>query len=115
MLGTNDSKAFNWDEAEYESDYCDMIAEFQKMESKPIIWLMKPPPLYKDGTCEEMKQEVINELYPKKIPEIAARCSIPPERVINLFEALGGADLTNPNYLLDDHCHPNAFGYYHVT
>ena len=55
MLGTNDSKSFQWDENEFEKDYIDMIAEFQKMASSPSIWLMIPPPLYKDGTFDMIK------------------------------------------------------------
>lgn len=114
MLGTNDSKSYQWDESAFEQDYVDMVTEFQKMESSPAIWLMVPPPLYRDGTID-MKQSVINEHYPQKIPEIAARCSIPSNKVINLFDALGGGALANPNYLLDDACHPNDFGYFHIA
>ena len=58
---------------------------------------------------------MINEHFPIKIPEIALRCSIPPEQVIWIFDAIGGRALTNSNYLIEDGCHPNDIGYFHIA
>lgn len=114
MLGTNDAKSFNWDEEEYEKDYIDMVRQFQKMDGPPSIWLMVPPPLYQEGAFD-MKQTVINQLYPEKIPQIAAQCSIPSNQVISIFDALGGPALTQAHCLLDDHCHPNDVGSFNIA
>lgn len=58
---------------------------------------------------------VTHEVLPKKIKEIAEKCSIPPEQVIDIFEAMGGPDLTEPNYFLFDQVHPCAVGYFHLA
>ena len=61
-----------------------------------------------------MIQSVTHEVYPKKIKEIAEKCSIPAEQVIDIFEAMGGPELTDPSYFWDN-CHPNAVGYFHLA
>ena len=35
MLGTNDSKSYNWNEDSFKTDYLSMIAAFQNMPSSP--------------------------------------------------------------------------------
>lgn len=51
MLGTNDAKRWQWPKlhGEYEGDYGALISVFKRMPSKPAIFLMRPPPLYRDG------------------------------------------------------------------
>ena len=52
--GTNDAKAnrwANWSSA-FPSDYADMLASFQKMPSKPKVFVMVPPPLYRNGVYD---------------------------------------------------------------
>ena len=49
MFGTNDSKKGNWDRNRFMLDYHKMIRSFQVLPSRPKIYLMIPPPLYKDG------------------------------------------------------------------
>ena len=52
--GTNDAKAnrwANWSFA-FPSDYADMLASFQKMPSKPKVFVMVPPPLYRNGVYD---------------------------------------------------------------
>jgi lysophospholipase L1-like esterase len=51
QLGTNDSKPHNWDMEQYVADYMKMVMSFMKLESKPEIFLMVPPPLYIEGIC----------------------------------------------------------------
>jgi lysophospholipase L1-like esterase len=44
MLGSNDSKTANWPKKEfYVGDYKDLIEKFKALESKPRIFIMKPP------------------------------------------------------------------------
>lgn len=49
MLGTNDAKTFQWDESAYHADYLEMARSFLAMPSKPDLYIMIPPPLYKDN------------------------------------------------------------------
>nr|MBR9811343.1 hypothetical protein [bacterium] len=51
MLGTNDTKPVNWRHSaeDYEADYRDLISDFQKIASKPRIYLCLPPYIAKKG------------------------------------------------------------------
>jgi hypothetical protein len=51
QLGTNDSKAKNWNLQQYIADYIDMVTTFMKLKSRPEIFIMIPPPLYIEGIC----------------------------------------------------------------
>ena len=46
MFGTNDSKHYQWNQDDFVSDYKDMIASFEALESSPEIYIMIPTPLY---------------------------------------------------------------------
>lgn len=49
MLGTNDAKTWNWNATAYFNDYVDMGKKLINLPSKPKLYLMVPPPLYKEG------------------------------------------------------------------
>lgn len=47
MLGTNDANVnVDFSSDKFEADYITLINEFQKLASKPSVWLVKPPPIY---------------------------------------------------------------------
>merc|ERR1712039_316547 len=95
MLGTNDAKTYNWNQTEYVADYLEMINIFKNMPSNPEIHLMIPPPLYQDKLYD-MQQPIINELFPKLIPEIASQAGLDQEKnIIDLFTPMGGASLNS--------------------
>ncbi len=48
-LGTYDLKPKNWNQAEYVSDYKEMISAFQALPNKPLIYLCLPPPVIPPG------------------------------------------------------------------
>ena len=51
MLGTNDATLLPTGHiANFTSDYRQLIAEFQALTSKPDIMLVKPPPIFDNGT-----------------------------------------------------------------
>ena len=132
MLGTNDAKFRNWDTlaGDFPGDYADMIASFAAMPSKPKIWLMVPPPLYRDGTYG-MNQTVINTLFPGQegadaVRTLAKAARLPePIDLFSLFQAhcpvAGGTPGHPENSTLvpcdwiarggADACHPNDTGY----
>ena len=46
MLGTNDSKNYQWNIDEYTKDFKEMAKIFLGLDSKPNLHIMIPPPLY---------------------------------------------------------------------
>ena len=106
MLGTNDAKIYQWNVNAFTTDYVEMGNELLK-STNAKLYLMIPPPLYKE-TFWKMNQTVINDIFPKLIPEIASEISA--NGVIDLFQAFGGTNLTMSNFLADG-CHPNDQGY----
>eukprot|EP00756_Hemistasia_phaeocysticola_P059450 Hpha_TRINITY_DN36222_c0_g1::TRINITY_DN36222_c0_g1_i1::g.83299::m.83299 len=120
MLGTNDAKdtgdhgPANWENdgktgtAEFKTDYHTMITKFLSFDSKPQVYVMIPPPLYKAGVYG-MNQTVINKQFPTLIPEIGKANGL-TTAPIDVFDALGGAKLAHPEWSADG-CHPNDDGY----
>lgn len=114
MLGTNDSKTFQWNEVAFRHDYLEMSRNFLAMESKPTLYVMIPPPLYGQGAYQ-MNQTVINEVFPELIPQIAQELELPSDRVIDIMGAMGGKNQSSFELFCDgqscDACHPNDAGY----
>ena len=52
MLGTNDSKIFQWNRKQYHNDYIEMVKNMKNLPSKPEIYLMVHPTLYQDGAYQ---------------------------------------------------------------
>lgn len=46
MLGTNDSKKFNWDAAGFREGYTRILDAFLNLEKKPEVLLMLPPHIF---------------------------------------------------------------------
>lgn len=68
-----------------------MIRKIHALPSKPKIYLMIPPPLYPPFPFQ-MNKTVINEIFPVIIPKIGRDAGAEPQ-MIDIFNALGGADL----------------------
>jgi hypothetical protein len=66
-IGTNDAKSFN--EVNYREGCIDMIRGFQKLSSKPTVYISIPPPMYKD--VYGIIADVVNDILPRIIPKIA--------------------------------------------
>lgn len=100
-LGTNDSKPQNWKHKdEYVSDYVELIQSFQKLKSKPTVWICYPVPAYPGRwgiTDKVMKGEVM-----PRIDEVAKKANV---KIIDLYVAL-----SDKKALFPDSVHPNAEG-----
>jgi len=100
-LGTNDSKPGNWKyKAEYVPDYVELIKSFQKLESKPTVWICYPVPAYPGRwgiTDKVMKEEVM-----PLIDEVAKKADV---KIIDLYSAL-----SDKKQMFPDTVHPNAAG-----
>jgi acyl-CoA thioesterase I len=123
MFGTNDAKYNNWNETLFKTDYISMIKGFQKLPTKPAIYLIIPPPMYTDEGPYNISGPTVNYLLPEIIPEIAKQCNV---KVIDGFNALGGTTLSFPEaYMIDrnkaagvppnDMCHLNNLGYARIA
>jgi acyl-CoA thioesterase-1 len=96
----------------FEDDYKQMIANFLNLPTKPKLYVMVPPPLYPPNPYM-MNKTVINDVFPILIRKIASETGAEPQ-VIDIFNALGGANLTQPNITCDG-CHPRDAGYVEIA
>jgi acyl-CoA thioesterase-1 len=101
MLGTNDSKSWNWVyKDEYVSDCIFLIDAFAELPSKPVIWICKPVPAFNDNfgiTDAVIKDEII--------PMIDQIAELRDVEVIDLYTAM-----LNTSSMFPDGIHPNADG-----
>jgi len=135
MLGTNDARDDRWAAwgNEFPGDYAAMVASFQAMASKPVVYIMVPPPLYKDGRYG-MNQTVINSIFPGDSPagirSIAKAAGLPaPIDLYSLFQShcpvVGGTPghaANSTDTYCDwvgsggrDGCHPDNTGYRQIA
>ena len=115
QFGANDAKPEFWDSSKFITDYVDMIKLFRHLNSTPDIYVMIPPPIYKEGWG--IKMEILNKEIPKLVmPKIA---SLTSTRLINVFSMLGGdSNIVNEYYYnntqtgsLNDGLHLTELGY----
>ena len=102
MLGTNDTKPANWKNSakDYEVDYRDLISDFEKLPSKPKIYLCLPPYIAKEGRWGINNQDTLAQI--PMIKKIAKDLKL---EVIDVYAALEGQD-----DLIPDTVHPNTGG-----
>ena len=101
MLGTNDSKSWNWVyKDEFIPDYLDLIDSFAGLPGNPEIWICKPVPAFTEGFGIS-GTVIFNEVIPL-IDQIAQQRDV---RVIDLYTPLNGK-----SDLFPDGIHPNAEG-----
>jgi lysophospholipase L1-like esterase len=101
MLGTNDDlqmlRQYN---ASFEEDYAKLITAFQQLESRPQIWIVKPPPIFSNSS--DLNIPYFNEVIIPKIEDLANKMNLP---IIDVFTAFGN----RTDYFLDG-VHPNSQG-----
>lgn len=102
MLGTNDSKPVNWvHAADFPADCQSLAQHFQQLESRPRVYLCRPPPAFPPGSHSVDGPTLAREIIPRI--DAVARDS-----------GLGLIDLHTPFLdqpeLFPDHVHPNAVG-----
>ncbi len=108
MLGTNDSKPYNWDAEGYEADIRRLIAELRQHGEKLVLLL--PPKAFpsRDGiVAYDIRDEVIcGEVLPI-LRRAAEEYTLP---VIDLY----AFTQDHPEYF-DDGVHPNILGNYAIA
>lgn len=101
MLGTNDANpALNESNAEFIKTYTWMVSQFQELESKPKVWIVKPPPILANDAG-------LNGTYLEQniIPDIEQVANATGASVIDVYNAMIG----HPAYFPDG-VHPNNEG-----
>ena len=104
MLGSNDSKAFNWDKENFIKDYKALVETYVNMHASPTVIVMAPPPVFEVGGKVKYnieKQTIAEEIVPL-IKEIAASSGL---ECIDLYAMFDGK-----SELFSDGCHPTAEG-----
>jgi len=100
-LGTNDSKQQNWQyEDQFVSDYVELINSFQKLESRPLVYICYPVQAYSDRW--RISEKVIKGEIPDLIDQISRETGAD---IIDLY-----TPLRNKPELFSDTIHPNADG-----
>lgn len=101
MLGTNDTKPQNWKhEAEFVSDYKNLINSFLALESKPRVFICRPCPVPEPGNFGINQTNITEEI--KRLDALAAEMKLD---IIDMHAALAGKPV-----LLPDRVHPNTEG-----
>ncbi|MCW4002955.1 MAG: GDSL-type esterase/lipase family protein [Candidatus Bathyarchaeota archaeon] len=102
MLGTNDGlKMLHSFNETFDDDYIALVNSFQELESKPQIWVAKPPPIFSNSP--DLSSEYYSETIIPMTENIATELNLP---VIDVYNAFGD----NASYLSADGVHPNNDG-----
>jgi lysophospholipase L1-like esterase len=101
MLGTNDANPLiRRGNGSFVNDYVKLVMEFQELSSKPKIFIVKPPPIFSNGTtpsAEYFKNNVIPQ-----IEQVANQTNLP---IIDVYSALA-----NYSEFFHDGVHPDEQG-----
>ena len=104
MLGTNDTKAINWNAEAYARDLGELIENYKSLESRPQVFLLLPPPVF--PFCGKVRWDIRSEVLENEVLPICRRAA--EEKgvsVIDVHSAFAGK-----KELFVDGCHPNAKG-----
>lgn len=110
LLGTNDAKTFNMvngDVTNYTADYLSMTTILHALPTNPKLFVGLPPPLYPPFPYS-MNETIINSIFPALLRTIAVSANA--TGVVDCFNAVGGAGLTQPGATCDG-CHPRSPAY----
>ena len=101
MLGTNDANPLiRTNNESFVKDYLKLVEEFQSLSSKPKIYLVKPPPIFCNGTTPSAEY-FANYVIPQ-IEQVANQTNLP---IIDVYSALA-----NYSELFRDGVHPDEQG-----
>jgi MYXO-CTERM domain-containing protein len=102
LLGANDSKPLNWNDAQFIADYEAMVDHFAGLSTKPVVYVGLP--LATGNTpCCDISGAVIHDEQVPLIQSLAAEKGLP---IIDL----NTPTLTHPEYFSDG-VHPTDAGY----
>jgi acyl-CoA thioesterase-1 len=101
MLGTNDANSqIKPNNGSFVSDYVRLVETFQSLPTKPQVYLVKPPPVFCNGTTPSA--EYLGSTVIPTIEQAAQETNVP---IIDVNSALA-----NNSNLFPDGVHPNSEG-----
>jgi lysophospholipase L1-like esterase len=101
MLGTNDANpSLQRDNQSFVNDYTVLVQSFRALSSKPQIWLVKPPPIFEDGTG--LSTQYFDEVVVPNIERVTESLGL---SLIDVYGALKAHSEYFP-----DGVHPNVAG-----
>jgi acyl-CoA thioesterase-1 len=101
MLGTNDARVNNYPSiGNFTIDYKKLVGEYQVLENKPEVWLVKPPPIFDNELG--LNDTNLEEGVIPRIEQVANDLGLPTIDV--------NAALTNHPECFADGVHPNFEG-----
>lgn len=106
MLGTNDSKPYNWDRERYETQLQQRVKEIKTAPSVKRLILMCPPFACPANGSDVVAFDILNETIRDEIVPIVKKCAADNEvDCIDLYALTEG----HGEYFADG-VHPNSFG-----
>ena len=104
MLGTNDCKTFNWNEADFSASYAELLQSYCSLPSAPEVWVMLPPPVFErlGKVPYHMQPDVLQR---EIVPLTASIAEAQQIQTIDLQSVFADSDA-----LFSDGVHPNAEG-----
>jgi acyl-CoA thioesterase I len=101
MLGTNDANPLiRRGNGSFVNDYIELVEEFQALSSNPKIYLVKPPPIFSNGTTPSA-QYFRDNVIPT-IEQVANQTNLP---IIDVYSSL-----INYSEFFHDGVHPDEQG-----
>jgi len=102
MLGTNDDlQSLHQYNQTFQSDYAQLICAFQKLASKPQIWIATSPPIFSNST--DLSPAYMQNTIIPLTEGLAIHMNLP---IINVNAAFGNQS----SYFQSDGVHPNSQG-----
>jgi acyl-CoA thioesterase-1 len=101
ILGTNDClHGLHQYNESFQDDYAKLITQFRQLESKPQIWIVKPPPIFSNSS--DLSSTYFTQTIISQIEEVANKQNLP---IIDIYSAFG-----NHTDYFKDGVHPNSQG-----
>ncbi len=104
MLGTNDTKAVNWNAEAYARDLGELIENYRGLESRPQVFLLLPPPVF--PFCGKVRWDIRSEVLENEVLPICRR--VAEGKGVPVIDT--HSDFVGRKELFMDGCHPNAKG-----
>lgn len=106
MLGTNDSKPYNWNAMKYETELQQFVREMKQVNSIEHIILMAPPYATMVDGKDKVAYDIKNEVIRDEIRQIVKNVSLEQKtEFLDLFELT-----ENHSEYYEDGVHPNKLG-----
>ena len=107
MLGTNDSKTYNWNADDYAAGLKELVESYKALDSNPTVYLMRSPYCFPINGADTAEYEVQDSIVNNELADIIYQVANEEEvEVIDLYSAT-----VNKTDLYTDGIHFNAEGY----